>query len=148
MTVEFIPFGEPYADLSPDNLRHNVSKKILKLCEESKDFEVIELRRLTQNNETSDLIIVESVNDQVPSRNPSGIKVRERLALVFTPNTLPQVRALRKNFPTDCLHLNDVPLGDPVSLCLYFEPWSAVEITWTAQKHLTQIHEGKNILLQ
>ena len=135
MTVEFIPFGEPYADLSPDNLRHNVSRKILKLCAESKNFEVIELRHLTQNNETSDLIIVEIVNDQVPSRNPSGIKVRERLALVFAPDKLPEVRALRSNFPT-LPHMNHVLPGEPASLCLYADTWQSLERTWTPQKHL------------
>lgn len=139
MTNEFIPFGEPYADLSPDNLKQKVSKKILKLCEASKDYEVVELRHPTGDKETSDLIIVECVNDQVPSRNSFGIRVRERLALVFTPDKLPEVRTLRKDFPTSFLHLNDVPLNEPASLCLYFEPWSAVEITWTAQKHLKRI---------
>lgn len=139
MTVEFIPFGEPYADINPDNLKQTVSKKVLKFCERNKDFEVIELRHLTRDSKTSDLIIVNCVNDQVPSRNPYGIKSRERLALAFTPNKLPEVRALRKNFPTNCLHLNDVPLGEPASLCLYYEPWSALEITWTAQKHLRRI---------
>jgi integrative and conjugative element protein (TIGR02256 family) len=138
MINEFIPFGEQYADLAPDNLRQNVSKKILKLCGESKDFEVVELRHLTRNNETSDLIIVECVNDQVPSRNPSGIKVRERLALVFTPDRLPEVRALRSNFPT-LPHMNHVPPGEPASLCLYADTWQSLERTWTPQKHLKRI---------
>lgn len=93
MTVEFIPFGEPYDNLSPENVRLNASKKILKFCEESNEFKVIELRHLTRNDEISDLIIVDCFNDQVPSRNQYGIKVRERLALVLTLETLPEVRA-------------------------------------------------------
>ncbi|OPY84744.1 MAG: ThiF family protein [Smithella sp. PtaU1.Bin162] len=140
MTVEFIPFGEPYSNLSSDNLRHYAAKKTLELCEKNKDFKIIELRHLTKNDGTvSDLIIVECINDQVPSHNPYGIKKRERLALVFTLDKLPEVRALRKDFPKALPHLNDVPLGKPASLCLYFEPWSAVEITWTAHKHLRRI---------
>jgi proteasome lid subunit RPN8/RPN11 len=140
MTVEFFPFGETYSDLSPDNLKQDAAKKTLKLCEKNKDFKVIELQYLIQNDgKVSDLIIVECFNDQVPSHNPHGIKKRERLALVFTLDKLPEVRALRKDFPKALLHLNDVPLNEPASLCLYFEPWSAVEITWTAQKHLRQI---------
>ena len=139
MTIEFIPFGEPYADLSLQNLRQNVAKKALKLCEESKDFEVIELRHLTQKDENvSDLIIVECINDQVPSHNQYGIKVRERLALVFTPDRLPEVRALRNDFPT-VPHMNHVLPGEPASLCLYSETWHYLERTWTAQKHLQQI---------
>jgi integrative and conjugative element protein (TIGR02256 family) len=140
MTAEFIPFGEPYSNLCPDNLKRDAAKKTLELCEKNKDFKVIELRHLTKNDgKVSDLIIVECINDQVPSLNPHGIKTRERLALVFIPDRLPEVRALRKDFPKALLHLNDVPLGEPVSLCLYFEPWSAVEITWTAHKHLRRI---------
>jgi len=138
MTVEFIPFGEPYDDLSPENVRLNTSKKILKLCEESNEFEVIELRRLTRNDEISDLIIVDCFNDQVPSRNQYGIKVRERLALVFTPQTLPEVRALRTDFPT-LLHMNHVLPGEPASLCLYADTWQSLERTWTPQKHLQRI---------
>ncbi len=142
MTVEFISFGEPYSNpnLCPDNLKQDAARKTLELCEKNKDFKVIELRHLTKNDgKVSDLIIVECINDQVPSRNLQGIKTRERLALVFIPDRLPEVRALRKDFPRALLHLYDVPLGEPVSLCLYFEPWSAVEITWTAHKHLRRI---------
>ncbi|MBU2621136.1 MAG: Mov34/MPN/PAD-1 family protein [Proteobacteria bacterium] len=138
MIVEFIPFGESYADLSPENVRLNASKKILKFCKESKEFEVIELRHLTRNDEISDLIIVECFNDQVPSRNQYGIKVRERLALVFTPETLPEVRALRADFPT-LPHMNHVLPGEPASLCLYADTWQSLERTWTPQKHLQRI---------
>ena len=109
------------------------------MCLATRDFHVIELRHLGQDEGISDIIIVDCINDQVPTRNQYGIRVRERLALVFTPDKLPEVRALRKDFPKALLHLNDVPLGEPVSLCLYFEPWSAVEITWTAHKHLRRI---------
>ena len=139
MTIEFIPFGKPYTNLSPDNLKWNVSKKILQLCTDSKDFEIIELRYLDQDETISDIIVVDCLSDEIKTKNQYGIKKRERLALVFTAEKIPQVRALRKNFPTDCLHLNDTPSGEPASLCLYYEPWNAVEISWTAQKHLGQI---------
>lgn len=138
MTDEFIPFGEAYENLSLENLQLDVSKKILKLCEVSKDFEVIELRHLTLNNVKSDLIIVDCINDQVPSRNPFGIKIRERLALVFTQDKLPEVRALRRNFPI-CPHMNHVLSGEPPSLCLYADTWQNLERTLTPQRHLKQI---------
>jgi len=138
MTVEFIQFGEPYPDLSPDNLRQNASKKILKLCEASKEFKVIELLHKGQGEKVSEIIIVDCFNDRVPSRNPYGIKVRERLALVFTPDTLPEVRAMRANFPT-LPHMNHVLPDEPASLCMYAETWQSLERTWTPQKHLQHI---------
>ncbi len=138
MTVEFIFFGDPYPDLSPDNLRQNVSKKILKLCKASKEFRIVELRYRSQDARVSDIIIVDCMNDQIPTRNPHGIKVRERLALVFTPEILPEVRALRANFPI-LPHMIYVSPGEPALLCLYTDTWQALERTWTPHKHLQQI---------
>ena len=137
MTVEFIPFGDPYPDLN-NRLVHAIAQKTLIACLATRDFHVIELRHLGQDEGISDIIIVDCVNDQVPTRNQYGIRVRERLALVFTSDKLPEVRALRGNFPT-LPHMNHVPLGEPASLCLYVDTWQALERTWTPQKHLQQI---------
>ncbi len=138
---EFISIGESVADLNPDRLAQDGAKKILSACRASKDFEVVELRRLNLDDRSiADIVVVDCVNDQVPSRNQFGIKVRERLALVFSADhtKVPEVRALRKDFPTPP-HLNDATIGQPASLCLYSEPWSVIERTWTPQKHLQRI---------
>ena len=137
--MDYVDFGEPYTGLDFERLEHPFAKKSLKLCQENGSFDVIELRKINLGpTEYKDIIIVDCVNDQVPSRNTQGIKVRERLALVFQENKIPEVRALRKNFPI-VSHLNLVPSNEPVSLCLYFQDWSAVERTWTPQKHLQRI---------
>ncbi len=139
MAVEYIPFGEPYPDLAADRLVQQVARRMLAVCRASKDFEVIELRRFERpDGKVSDIIVVNCIDDQVPSRNPVGIKVRERLALTFTIDQIPEVRALRKDFPI-VPHLNHVPSGQPKSLCLYFEPWSTAERVWTPQKYLRRI---------
>lgn len=138
MTVEFISFGEPYPDLSPDSLRQSVSKKTLGLCEASKEFQVIELCHKVQDEKVSDIIIVDCFNGRIPSRNPYDIKVRERLALVFTPDKLPEVKPLRAGFPI-LPHMNHVLPGEPASLCLYVDTWQSLERTWTPQKHLQRI---------
>lgn len=140
-TEEFIPFGEPVATLDPDSLAQDGAKKILSACLASKDFEIVELRRLNlDDGSIADIVVVDCVNDQVPSRSQFGIKTRERLALVFFADQakMPEVRALRKDFPTPP-HLNDATVGQPASLCLYSETWNAVERTWTPQKHLQRI---------
>ena len=137
--MDYVDFGEPYTGLDSERLKHPFAKKSLKLCQENGSFDVIELRKIDLGpTEYKDIIIVDCVNDQVPSRNTQGIKVRERLALVFQDNKIPEVRALRRNFPL-VSHLNHVLPNEPVSLCLYFQDWSSVERTWTPQKHLQRI---------
>lgn len=139
MGIVYFPFGEPYPDLSPDHLLHSITRKTLTACARSSDFDILELRHKVQKDGTvSDIIIVDCINDQIGSRNPVGIKIRERLALIFAADQDPEVRALRKDFPI-VPHINQVLPNEPISICLYFEPWSAVERTWTPQKHLQRI---------
>lgn len=119
----------------------NRAKSTLAFISLRKEFEVNELRQWEINSVgRCDVIVVECVNDQVPNRNVVGIKVRERLALVFPHNddSPPQVRALRKDFPT-VAHLNHVGLNEPNSLCLYVDQWNLVQRTWTPQKHLQRV---------
>lgn len=139
MSGKLISFGDLLPDLNAAHLSYGLSRKILSLCNESKDFEVIELRRLVKDDKTWDIIVADCINDQVPSRNAVGIKVRELLALAFTEGNLPDVRALRKDFPRTVPHLNHVLVGEPTSLCLYDESWKTLERTWTPQRHLRRI---------
>jgi hypothetical protein len=139
MPPELFPFGEAYADLDPDHFTAQWSRETLSICLTSSDFEVIELRhKTTDNGILADIIVVDCVNDCVPSQNPVGIKVREPIALVFVRDHMPEVRALRKSFP-NVSHLNHVSQNQPASLCLYFEPWTAVRRSWTPQKFLQRI---------
>ncbi len=106
-------------------------------CIKHPDFEVIDIRSYKDQCNT---IVVDCCNDQVPNRNSTGIENRERLALFYnSQNKFPyEVRALRKDFPVT-LHQNHVPDGEPASLCIFFEPWSAVERNWTPQLFLKRI---------
>lgn len=139
MASSFVAFGET-CDLSSEALSSDIARRMMSvLLRQKDDFEIIELRRLSRGNgKMSDVIVVDCVNDQVPTHNPIGIKVRERLALVFTPHHLPEVRALRQDFPR-VLHRNHVLPNEPSSLCLYFEPWSAIERSWTPENFLQRI---------
>lgn len=138
MATEYLPWGEPYPDLNPNNLTHDTGKKALELCNQSADFDVIEIGRISENDVVSDIIVVDCINDFVPVVNQHNIKRRERLAIVCKKDKCTEVRALRKDFPK-VPHTNHVPNGEPLSLCLYFEPWSVVERIWTPQKHLQRI---------
>lgn len=146
MSAEYHSIGEVLPDLDPSRLEHGDSRRLLAACQQHPAFEVVELRRLesggngSQDLQVVDGIVVECCDGTVPSRNSVGVKNRERLLLLHGPGlvTPPDVRALRLNFPVTP-HQNHVLPGEPASLCLYFEPWSAVERTWTAAKYLQRI---------
>jgi integrative and conjugative element protein (TIGR02256 family) len=138
---QYFTVGSPHPDLNSDYFVSSRAKFTLASIHLCKEFEVNELRQWEVNSVgRCDVIIVVCVNDQVPSRNVVGIKVRERLALVFPHNddNQPQVRALRKDFPT-VAHLNHVSLDEPSSLCLYVDQWDLVQRTWTPQKYLQRV---------
>lgn len=141
--LDFLTYGEEHPNISCELLVSTAAQQIFSVVTNSKqhDFELIELRYVRNGDNTiAYIIVVDCINDQVPTRNSVGILTRERLALVFPTNEslMPEVRALRCNFPKT-LHQNYVNSGEPASLCLYFEPWMAVQRTWTAQKHLHRI---------
>ena len=138
MEERFIRFGsalEPGRELQIEQ-----AARSLAAIHEHPDFEVVECRLLGDDKGVSEIIVVDCKCDGVPTRNPMGIRYRERLGLRFFSDggRLPEVRALRADFPYTG-HQYDVVSGEPVSLCLYFESWSEVRRTWTPQKHLARI---------
>ncbi len=109
--------------------------------ERSDCFELIDCRSCEcASKGSATAVVVDCLNDKVPSRNQHGIKNRERLALVFYYNDIiaPETRALRKSFPTG-IHQNPVNEGEAISICLYDEPWSSTRRHWTAEAHLKKI---------
>lgn len=144
MGAEYHCIGTVLPDLQSSRLEYDDSRRLLAACQQHPAFEVVELRRVErgvgQNLQFFDGIVVECCDGTVPSRSPMGIKNSERLLLLHGPGLLTphEVWALRVNFPVTP-HQNHVLSGEPASLCLYFELWSAVERTWTAAKHLQRI---------
>nr|VFK57006.1 MAG: ThiF family protein [Candidatus Kentron sp. TUN]VFK59865.1 MAG: ThiF family protein [Candidatus Kentron sp. TUN]VFK64902.1 MAG: ThiF family protein [Candidatus Kentron sp. TUN] len=146
MGIEYIEFGQSLPGLEPKHLETEEARELLEACFSHPDFDVIELRRFESDEEggvsknSADIIVVECCDGTVPSRNPVGIKPRERLALVYRPGAHRpyEARALRGDFPVTS-HQNHVNKGEPADLCLYFEPWSAVERSWTPQRFLARI---------
>ncbi|WP_175906855.1 Mov34/MPN/PAD-1 family protein [Burkholderia sp. BCC1640] len=146
MAADYYTLGELLPDRDAGRLEHEESRRLLAACQRHPAFDVVELRRLGGKGATGqvtqavDGIVVECCDGTVPSRNAAGVKNRERLMLLHGPGLLTphEVRALRADFPATP-HQNSVPDGEPPSLCLYFEPWSAVERTWTPAKHLQRI---------
>ncbi len=89
---------------------------------------------------TDEILVVDVECHGVPSRNPCGIRFRERLALSVPADAkhLVTVLALRRGFPT-LIHQNQAPIDGPANLCLYFEPPPSILRTWTPQKFLRRI---------
>ena len=140
MPKTYIKYGEPLKSKRYNELTIDAAKQIYRAVQTHQDFKLIELRCLSEDENYSEIVVVDCTSDGIPSKNKIGIKYRERLGLQFyqNPDKLPEVRALRLNFPMT-FHQHDVPSSEPLSLCLYTEQWSAVERTWTAQKHLSRI---------
>lgn len=137
---EYIKFGEELPQKNIEALQINKAKEIFRACSSNNSFSVVELRIQNDGNYTNEIIVVDCLNDCIPTQNKIGIQYKERLALIFSSDDskIPEVRPLRKNFP-DTIHQNLVLDGEPKSLCLYSEKWSSVERYWTAQNHLQRI---------
>ncbi len=137
MDKKYFELGELWPDLDPKHLQYEASRQLLEACLRNQYYEVLELR----NAKGCDVIVVCCGDGSVPSRNTIGIQAKERLAIVYHPDTKPipyGVYATRIEFPAT-LHQNQVRQGMPRSLCLYFESWTHVERSWTPQRYLERI---------
>lgn len=124
-----------------DKLTLGRAQTLLRAVEDAADFTLVQLLECTTPKGTRiEALVVDVECDGVPSRNPAGIRYRERLALVVPQDraTLVEVLALRKSFPI-LMHQNHGSRDGMASLCLYFEPTPTVMRTWTPQRFLRRI---------
>ena len=138
--IDYVSFGEELTEAERADSAEVVAA-VARACAAGAAFKLLERRRwASPYTGECDVLVVDCVNDQVPTRNASGVWSRERLALVLPrdPSKPPQVRALRRDFPR-VMHLNLVARGEPASLCLYSEPWADSRRTWTAERFLQRI---------
>src|SRR4028119_1410602 len=141
MSEEYINFGEPIVQLTEDALTIPISRRMFRSCVKHKFFELVELRCFVKEGQrVAEMLVVDCTNDSVPTKNTIGILYQERIGLIFSTEEtkMPEVRALRKDFPVT-LHQNLVRRDEPASLCLYFEPWEVVQRSWTPQSHLNRV---------
>ncbi len=134
-------YGQLIEGLDAEALTLELAKKTVQACHNHSAFTVCELRQLKHNSVIlCETIIVDCMNDNVPTWNDVGIEYPESLALVFSYDQLdtPSVYALRDNFPIT-LHQNAVPPGFNPSLCLYIDDWDNLQRHWTPQFHLERI---------
>jgi len=137
--MEFIEWGVPLSGGTSDLPPESLLPSLLRACEAHPDIDVVEIRGAPDGAQWN-AIVVDVGDGTVAPRNAAGIHPRERLALVHRPAALMpfEVRALRSDFP-ETLHQNGVLSDEPRSLCLYDQPWSSLERTWTPAKFLTRV---------
>lgn len=117
------------------------AKALFGAVQRQRDYSLVQiLRHPVDGDPTLECLVVEVECDDVPPKNPVGIRYRERLALCVPndPKRLIEVLALRQDFPI-LMHQNQGVPGTPASLCLYFEPAGAVMRTWTPEAFLRRI---------
>ncbi len=81
-----------------------------------------------------------AISATVPQRPINDIRQTEHILIVFRQDDAwyPTVEALRKDFP--CVpHTNLTEVGEPRSLCLYYEPWDEVKLNLTSPKLIARI---------
>lgn len=135
MTIEHIDYGESLGASVSLNLPQPL-RDLADACNDHSDFDIVEFRRISKE---SFALVVDAGDGTFDAENPVGIRRIERLAFVFNPyHGFPwEVRALRSDFPVT-MHQNHVEPNSPRSLCLYVEPWSSVERTWSPQSFLAR----------
>lgn len=114
----------------------------VELChaiDRNRDITLLQVLRSIDGSDR-EALVVDVECDQIPNRNPVGLRSPERLAIVVhaASDAPPKVLALRQDFP-GVMHQNATPAGEPRSLCLYFEPNRSVLRTWTAPKFLRRL---------
>lgn len=117
------------------------ARVLVAAIEKNRDFTLVSIHaREAGAAHESEVLVVDVETDAVPPVNAVGIRYRERLALAVPadPRRLIEVLALRRDFPV-LLHENMTQPGQPVSLCLYFEPVKSVLRSWTPQRFLRRI---------
>ena len=101
---------------------------------------LVECRRRTDSFE-GDVLVLE-LDVEVPQHPVHRICRRELIAVTFMVDdqSYPEVEALRGDFP-QVPHLNMRSSDVPKSLCLYEEPWEALELRWSPGAYLERIRE-------
>jgi len=135
MQVDFFDWGGQL--ITADQL-DPVVQSVYQACLDNSSCVVLELKSNSDNNTQS--IIAEFADGTFDVDNQAGIHRMERLSITYTPDKdfIWEVRALRKDFPVT-IHQNHVLENEPRSLCLYIEPWSSVERSWTPELFIKRV---------
>ncbi|MGF1729489.1 ThiF family adenylyltransferase [Photobacterium kasasachensis] len=122
--------------IEEDEVKLNGSTSMVKAIKRDQCADLIDIRVKKIEGKSFEYIIVDIYNDEIPSRNKTGIKYCERISYVFTEGEVtPLTLAMRKDFPVT-MHQDAIAPEQPKSLCLYVDPKDVVDAYWTAERHI------------
>jgi len=138
---EFLPWGTEQPGELAEIVQDALLQDLVRACIAHPDVDIVEARMGNQDDPWT-AIVVDVGDGAVAGGNAVGIYPRERMALCYQPSAqMPfEVRALRADFPLTN-HQNGTPEGEPRSLCLYDQPWSHLQRSWTGMKFLQRLLE-------
>jgi len=121
------------------------SKDFAQLIEDgaSPFVSIVECVRMAEGREA----VVIDVKATIPQASAVPLLRTERLKVEFSveDDRYPDVRALRVDFPRECvLHLNLVTVDEPASLCLFSLPWRDIQLRLTANELLSRVQTWLN----
>lgn len=128
-------------EIEEDALEISRAKALCVSIRRHRDTRLIRVMRApTSTAGPVEVLVIELDCEGVPSQNTAGIQYRERLALFVgsREKDLPEVVALRKNFPV-LMHQNQGHPEAAAVLCVYFGPKAAALRTWTPESFLHRI---------
>lgn len=140
--IEHVPLTE-FADTvcGPQELRNPLARQIASalLADSVSGVTLLECRRSPAE------VMVVDVQAEIVQRPVHDIRDVERLALVFSPSgedgSIPDVLALREDFPVGIPHQNLRFWERPVSLCVLDEPFQQARLQWTPVRFFALIRQ-------
>ena len=122
----------PGDQVSPRDLRVDKALQMASVLQEG-CLPFVDFVECRKSSDDSSEVIVFDVDVERGQKSVKDIRRRERIAIVFDANDshMPDVLALREDFPRDLPHLNLRPAGQPRSLCLYDAPYDEVRMRWS-----------------
>lgn len=140
MSHTYIDYGEPTN--SPLQYTQAQKMKLYLLSNVNKQLKFIESRnKIYANGLTSEILVIDFLNDFIPTHSAVNIEYRERVAIEFTADFIkdaPRVWCLRSNFPS-IPHSHKLDKNTPTLLCLEDEEWAETRRSWTIQLFFKRI---------
>lgn len=118
-----------------EEIKSQLIRGLIGACQRNPFVSLIDLQR----NGTEEAIII-NFDVELPQFPTVPIQKKERIAIVCQPNNdeMPKILALRKDFPST-LHQNVPREGEPISLCLFEEPFSEIRLRLTPMMLLQRV---------
>ena len=95
--------------------------------------------RVKDGRKRRETVLVD-VHPELPQDREISVKNTEAFAITFeeSDTRYPEVRSLRTDFPRT-IHVNPSDESSLATLCIYFEPWSEIKLTWSPQSIILRI---------